>query len=408
MGIPIARLFGIEIRVQLAWVFVLALVAVIAVGQLNQVDPTLEDAMAWVLGGLVALGFFASSVTHDMAHALVARRRGVVVGSIAISFFGGATPLDPASPDPGDDAVIAASGPLASLGISAAFFGLMALALGAGEGYSGAAGVFAVLVFLNLILGLVNLVPAYPLDGGRIIRDIAWRRSGSERSGWSAAWRSGRLTGLVVIGIGMAYLVAEGDITGAMLALTGWFFVLSSNQVRDRIRLDDLVGDRFVRDAMEDAATTVAPGLTVDTFAAQLFTGESPITAVPVEENGAVVGLVGVSQVRRLPRAEWANKRVGELMAKPPKLVFLGPSDPLKQGLERIYRAGLDGLPVLEDGRLLGMLTKRGVGRFIALRSMPAAPEAAPTTNVEQDPPADEAPPPTNQAPPTDQAPPAT
>jgi Zn-dependent protease/CBS domain-containing protein len=403
MGIPIARLFGIEIRVQLSWVFVLALVAVIAVGQLNQVDPTLEDAMAWALGGLVALGFFLSSVSHDMAHALVARRRGVDVRSIAISFFGGATPLDPSSPNPRDDAFIAVSGPIASLGIGALCFGLMALAIAAGDGFSGAVGVFAVLVFLNLILGLVNLVPAYPLDGGRIIRDIAWGRSGSERSGWRAAWRSGRLTGLVVIGIGIAYLVAQGDMTGAMLALTGWFFVLSSNQVRDRIRLDDLIGDRFVRDAMEPAATTVSPGLTVDTFAAQLFTGDSPVTAVPVEEGGAVVGLIGVSQVRRLARAEWPNKRVGELMASPPKLVFLSPADPLKQALERIYRAGLDGLPVLDDGVLLGVLTKRGVGRFIALRSMPAA--TVPPRDPE--PPMDQAPP-TDQAPPSDEPPPAT
>ena len=401
MGIPIARLFGIEIRVQLSWVFVLALVAVIAVGQLNQVDPTLEGAMAWVLGGFVALGFFLSSVSHDMAHALVARRRGVDVHSIAISFFGGATPLDPSSPDPRDDALIAVSGPIASLGIGALCFGLMALAIAAGDGFSGAVGVFAVLVFLNLILGLVNLVPAYPLDGGRIVRDIAWRRSGSERSGWRAAWRSGRLTGLLVIGIGVAYLVAQGDMTGAMLALTGWFFVLSSNQVRDRIRLDDLIGDRFVRDALEPAATTVSPGLTVDTFAAQLFTGDSPVTAVPVEEGGAVVGLIGVSQVRRLARAQWPAKRVGELMATPPKLVFLSPADPLKKGLEKIYRAGLDGLPVLDDGRLLGVLTKRGVGRFIALHSTAAAaaPVGASSPTPSNEPPA---------APPSDEAPPPT
>ena len=372
MGIPVARLFGIEIRVQLAWVFVLALVSVIAVGQLNQVDPTLEESMAWILGGFVALGFFISSVSHDMAHALVARRRGVDVKSIGISFFGGATPLDPSSTKPGDDAIIAASGPFASLAISGICFALMTGVLAAGPSFGAAAGVLAVLVFLNLVLGLVNLVPAYPLDGGRIIRDLVWRRTGSERTGWRAAGQSGRLTGLVVIGVGITFLVAKGDVTGAMLALTGWFFVLSSNQVRDRIRLDDLVGGRVVTDAMELAATAVSPNLTVDTFAAQLFTGESPVTAVPVEDEDRVVGLIGISQVRRIPRGRWPSTRVGDVMAKPPKLVFLAPTEPLRQGLERIYRAGLDGLPVLDDGRLLGVLTKRGIGRFIALQSLPA------------------------------------
>lgn len=369
MGIPIARLFGIEIRVQLGWALVLAIVAYIAVGQLNAVDPTLEEGTAWALGAIVAVGFFISSVAHDLAHAIVARRRGIDVRSIAVSFFGGATPLDPSSPDPGDDAAIAASGPLASLAVGGLFLGATAAVVAASSEFTAAAGVLAVLVFLNLVLGLVNLVPAYPLDGGRIVRDLAWRRSGSERSGWRAAWQTGRLTGLVVIGIGIVYLVAQGDMTGAFIALTGWFFVLSSNSVRDRIRLDDLVGPHVVRDAMEDAPVTVHPNLTIDTFAAQLLDGESPMTAVPVVEGEAIVGLLGIAQVRRVRRSDWVTTRVADVMAKPPKLSFLAPAESLRVGLERIYRAGLDGLPVLEDGRLLGVLTKRGIGRFLHERS---------------------------------------
>lgn len=365
MGIPIARIFGIEIRVQLGWAVVLALVAFIAVGQLNAVDPSLEDGFAWILGGIVAIGFFVSSVSHDLAHALVARRRGIDVRSIGVSFFGGATPLDPSSPDPGDDAAIAASGPLVSLGIGAMFFAMLVVVVAVGHEFSAAAGVLSVLVFLNLVLGLVNLVPAYPLDGGRIVRDLAWRRSGSERSGWRAAWRSGRMTGLVVIGVGIMFLVAQGDMTGAFIALTGWFFVLSSNSVRDRIRLDDLVAGRIVSDAMEEAPVTIQSTLTVDTFAAQLLDGETPMTAVPVVEGERIIGLLGVTQIRRLRRGDWAKTRVADVMVKPPKLSFLGPTEPLRQALERIYKAGVDGLPVVEDGRLLGVLTKRGIGVLI-------------------------------------------
>jgi Zn-dependent protease/predicted transcriptional regulator len=365
MGVPIARIFGIEIRVQLGWAIVLALVAFIAVGQLNAVDPTLDDGFAWILGGIVAIGFFISSVSHDLAHAIVARRRGIDVRSIGISFFGGATPLDPSSPDPGDDAAIAASGPLVSLGIGGLFFGALLIVVAIGHEFSAAAGVLSVLVFLNLVLGLVNLVPAYPLDGGRIVRDLAWRRSGSERSGWRAAWRSGRMTGLVVIGVGITVLVAQGDMTGAFIALTGWFFILSSNSVRDRIRLDDLVGGRFVRDAMEEVQVTVHPSLTVDTFAAQLLDGETPLTAVPVTDGSSIVGLLGVTQVRRLRRGDWAKTRVADVMVKPPRLSFLTSAEPLRQALERIYKAGLDGLPVVEDGQLLGVLTKRGIGVLI-------------------------------------------
>jgi Zn-dependent protease/CBS domain-containing protein len=372
MGIPIARIFGIEIRVQLGWAIVLALIAVIAVGQLTAVDPELDELASWVLGGIVAFGFFLSSVSHDLAHALVARRRGVDVRAIAVSFFGGSTPLDPSAPDPGDDAAIAASGPLASLAIGGVLFALTVGALALGETFDAAAGVLSVLVFLNLVLGVVNLIPAYPLDGGRIVRDLAWRRSGSERSGWRVASQTGRVTGLVVIGVGIALLLVDGSPTGAMIAITGWFLILSANSLRDRVRLDEVVGDHTVGEAMEETPATVNPGLTVDTFASQLLDGSSPMTAVPVIRGDEVVGLLGVGQVRRIRSRDWATTRVEDVMVQPPRLVFLSPSDSLKDALEGLQRANLDGLPVVEDGKLLGMLTRRSAALFIQGRSQAA------------------------------------
>jgi len=365
MGIPIARIFGIEIRVQLGWVLVLALIAVIAVGQLTAVDPKLEAAASWILGGLVALGFFLSSISHDLAHALVARRRGVDVQTIGVAFFGGSTPFDPASPNPGDDAAIAISGPLTSIGIAAALFAVSVGVVSLGQSFHAAVGVLSVLILLNLLLGLVNLVPAYPLDGGRIVRDLAWRRSGSERTGWRAAALSGRVTGIAVIAIGIVLLLPNGDVTGAMIALTGWFLVLSSNAVRDRVRLDDLVGGHVVREAMEVDPATVNPSLTVDTFAAQLLDRGSPITAVPVVQGEEVVGLLGIAQVRRLRPTSWASTRVEDVMVRPPRLTFLGPDDALRGALERMGRAGADGLPVIEDGRLVGVITRRGIATYV-------------------------------------------
>ncbi len=342
--------------------------AVIAVGQLTAVDPELEDHVAWVLGGVVALGFFLSSVSHDLAHAIVARRRGVEVSSIVVSFFGGATPADPTSPDPRQDIAIAASGPLTSLAIGLALLGLTAGATALGDDFDAAAGVLAVLVFLNFVLGVVNLVPAYPLDGGRIVRDLAWRRSGSERAGWRAASTTGRASGYVVIAAGIALLLFDGGATGPMLAITGWFLILSANSLRDRVRLDDLVGDHTVAEAMETDPVTISPSLTVDTFASQLLDGESTLTAVPVVDGEEIVGVFGVRQVHGMRRTEWTTTRVADVMVKPPKLSFLAPDGAMKEGLEQVHRAGVDGLPVVEDGRLVGMLTRLSVGTFIRAR----------------------------------------
>jgi Zn-dependent protease/CBS domain-containing protein len=385
IGIPIARVLGIEIRVQLGWVVVLALIAVIAVGQLTAIDPALESVTSWILGGIVALGFFVSSVAHDLAHAVVARRRGVDVRAVVVTFFGGSTPLDPGSADPGDDAAIAASGPIVSITIGLVLLALTAWAFALGDAFSSATGVLSVLVFLNLVLGFVNLIPAYPLDGGRIVRDLVWRRSGSERSGYRAASRVGRITGFIVIALGIGVLaIGPPTFTGAMIAVTGWFFILSANAVRDRVKVDELVGGHTVGEAMEPDPVTVSPSLTIDTFAAQLIDGESPMTAVPVLEADQVVGILGVAQVRRIPRARWTSTRVEEAMVKPPKLTFLAREDALKDALEQVQRQGLDGLPVMEDGQLVGVLTRRAAALFVRTKQVaaPAETGAAPGSDT--------------------------
>jgi CBS domain-containing protein len=258
-----------------------------------------------------------------------------------------------------------------SIAIGLVLLGLAAAGFALGEGFNHATGVLSVLTLMNLAIGIVNLVPAYPLDGGRIVRALAWRRSGSERTGDRAASRSGRITGFVVIGIGIAVLAVDPTFTGAMLAVTGWFLILSANAIRDRVRVDEMVGGHTAGEAMEPDPVTVHPKLTVDTFASQLLDGESPMTAVPVVDGDEVVGILGVSQVRRMPRNRWTQTRVEDAMIKPPRLAFLSPADALKDSLELLQRRGLDGLPVLEDGRLVGVLTRRSAASFVRAKQTP-------------------------------------
>ena len=366
IGVPVARLFGIEVRLQLGWVLVVALVAALAAVQVGQAEPTISAAVQWLLGGVVAAGFFVSALVHDLSHALVARRRGVEVKSLVISFFGGATPLDPASPKAGDELAIAVAGPAVSIGIGGAL-SLLATALGTGgEGtLLVVAQTIAVLGVLNLILGLVNVVPAYPLDGGRIVRAFFWRRAGSEKAGWQAAATSGRLVGSGIIAIGLAVILTGEFTNGAMIALSGWFLLLSARAIRERLRVDEMIGGLTVRDVMERDTPTVHPSLTVDTFASQLLDGETPTTAIPVIHDDQVVGLLGVRQVRRLRPGEWAETRVEQVMARPPRLPFLDPGDDLVAAVERLQRAGLDGLPVVSGGRLEGVLTRRSIGKAV-------------------------------------------
>lgn len=368
IGVPVARILGIEIRVQLAWILPIALIAVLAYDQIQTTRPELETAVAWGLGAAVAAAFFLSSLVHDLVHAIVARSRGIQVQSIVVSFFGGATPLDPTAANPRDDLAIAASGPLASLVIAGGCGVLAFVAAGLGGNLGLLAVPLAALLVLNALLGGINLVPAYPLDGGRIVRAIAWRRTGSETSGWRAAATSGRLSGLAAIAVGLGVLLLGSTTNGAMIGLSGWFLVLSSRTIRDRLRVDELIGDLHVRDAMEPSTVTVHPALTLDTFASQLLDPESGTTAVPVTDGDEVVGLVGLRQVNRVRRDRWPATHVADVMVKPPRLAIVGPDMLLAEAVAGFQRANADGLPVVEAGQLVGVLTRLGVGRIVTER----------------------------------------
>jgi len=369
-GLPIARVLGVEIRVQGAWILVLGLVAAIAASQVGNVDPTLPELTRWVLGGLVAMGFLASTIAHDLGHALVARRNGVSVPAILVSFFGGTTPFDPTAADPSGELRIAIAGPAASVGIGA-ILGVVAIGVDslAGPGFDALAAVLGLLAALNLLLGLVNVLPAYPMDGGRVVRALAWSRTGLERSGWRGAARTGRVVGLVIAGSGIALMLMGEMANGAMVALSGWLFILSGRAIRERLRVDELIGDVRVADAMEADPATVRPTLTVDTIAAQLLDGESEITAVAVvDEDDRLVGLLGLRQVRRIRPERRTTTHVGEVMASGPGLPVVTSDEPLIGALERLQRSGLDGLPVVDDDRLVGVMTRHSVGRLIIER----------------------------------------
>jgi len=370
-GIPLARILGIEVRVHLGWILVLGLIGYVAVTGLNVVQPGLDSAVGWVAGGVVAIGFFLSSAAHDLGHAIVARRRGLEVTSIAVSFFGGATPLDPIAPKADDDLAIAVAGPGVSIVIAIAL-AIVTAALNAvgGPAFLTLAATVGVLMGLNILLGIVNLLPAYPLDGGRIVRDFSWRRSGKVDTGWRASARSGRLTGFVGIGIGVVVALGGYVTNGAMIAISGWFLVLSARTITERLRVDKLIGGLHVEDAMETSTVSVGPTLTVDTLASQLLDGESTMTAVPVVSDGDVVGVLGVRDVQRLQRRRWATTRVEEVMAKPPRLIMLSARDSLVTAVERLQRAGLDGLPVVDGTNLVGILTRRSVGQLLHERGL--------------------------------------
>jgi Zn-dependent protease/CBS domain-containing protein len=368
-GWPVARLFGFEIRIHPSWIVIGALVTVLVVSQLEESSPTIPVAARWLTGAVIAVAFFLSVLAHELGHGIVARRRGLEVGPITVFFFGGSASFQLESDRPRDEAAVALAGPGVSLAIGAVLVAIGVIAQASGVEAVRAVGVVAlVLASLNLILGAANLVPAYPLDGGRVVRAVFWARSGSERQGARTAALSGRLVGWVLVGIGLAVILRGDTLDGLMLGLSGWLLGSASRAITRRLAVQDLLEGVRVGDVVERGVASVSPHLTIDTFAERLFEGGDG-TALPVVRDDQVVGVIGSGQLRRIGRRKWPTTRAEDVMVGPPSMSTLTPADSLWSALDRLRRTGLDGLPVMAGDVFEGIITRRQVATAIQDRA---------------------------------------
>jgi len=241
-GFPVARVFGMEIRLHLSWLPVLVFLAVAVAADFAEAATGLADPRAWVVGLAVSLGFLGSVLVHELAHALVARRRGIRADSITLFFFGGTASLEVESERPADERAIALAGPVASAALGVALV-VLAVALGGRqpEPVVAVRATALVLGLLNLVLAAINALPASPLDGGRALRAIVWSWTGSERRGTRAAAISGRLTGWALTLAGFWLALVGAGLDGVMLILSGWFVGSASRVMDQRLQVEDLV-----------------------------------------------------------------------------------------------------------------------------------------------------------------------
>ena len=379
-GLPIARIRGIEVRVHLSWVIVLALVTLAVASELQTGEPTWTEPLRWGVAAGISVLFFVSVLVHELSHALVARRRGLSAGSVTLMFFGGATIVGQEAQRPADEAIVAASGPIASGLLGLAFLAAWLVAGAVGTGPAEViAQVGALVGLLNLLLAGLNILPVYPLDGGRVMRAIFWQLTGSPTRASRGAAILSRISGYGLVVAGIVATFSDDALDGIMLVIIGWFVGGSARTIERRAALEDLLRGLRVDAVMERGLPAVAPYLTLDTFAAQyLASGEG--TSLPVMRDDRLLGLIGISQLRRIRRAAWPTTHASDVMISPPTLPMLGPDDELWPALERLRNTGLDGLPVVRDSELLGVLTRRGVVSVIQARMRPlagAAPGAA-------------------------------
>ena len=367
-GVPIARILGFEVRLHLSWLFIVAIVSVSVADRLVAFQPGIDPVLSWTIGFLGALGFMLTAVAHELAHAIVARRDGSEGELIVVNFIGSPAAVDVIASSPGAEALVALAGPATSAVIGAVLCLIAVAMMAMGSTLGAVADVLVIVGALDLLLAAINLVPAFPLDGGRVVRAIGWARGHDQRAGTRLAGTVGRYTGRTLIVFGLAVILAGDVVDGVMVGLVGWFLMASARSVGRWLVLDGLVQGLRVDEAMEQQLETVTPQLTLDTFAPSILDG-SVGPALPVIRDDAVVGIVGLAQVRAVPRRSWPSTRTLDVMVGSPEMPTATPDDRLTDALERLRRSHLDGLPVLDGTTLRGVLTRRSIAAVLHARA---------------------------------------
>lgn len=367
-GVPIARLFGIEIRVSFTWAILVAIVTLLGAQQVALTAPGLAAPVQWLIGVAIAVGFLVSVIVHELAHALVGRRYGVESTTIVLGFVGGLAPLSIQAPTPRNELVIALAGPLLSLALGGIMLGLGVLDAVVAPGLGALAGSLVVLGALNVIVAGISLLPGMPLDGGRVVRALAWARTKDRDRAGAVAARVGRLLGFTVIGVGIAMALADLATEGLLVIALGWLLTTGARTLDRRLALERLLRGVTVREAMEADPPSVGPNLTVDTFADR-YEGPDGVPAMPVVEDEHVLGIIGRRRLQRLGRRRFGSTRASEVMTVPPQAPVLTPDDPLWEALDTMNSGGIDGLAVAVEGRLAGMLTRNSVSEAVRTRA---------------------------------------
>ena len=374
-NLSIGRYGGVEVR--LNW-SLLAIIALIVWSLTDGVFPSQNPGLAHntYLGMAVvaSLLFLASIALHELGHSWVARREGIEVDSITLWLFGGVSQLKGRFASPGAEFRVAVAGPLVSICLGVLFV-LVAVA-----GLPSAVdGVAAWLGYINLILAAFNLLPAAPLDGGRVLHSILWRAKGNFAWATRVASEIGQGFAYLFIGLGIAMFIFEGSFSGAWLAFIGWFLLQGARAEARYVATEQALGDLRVRDLMVRHPVTVDADSTIGRFMDDVAWSHR-FTTYPVLEDGRPIGLLAFASVAAVPRSDWDTRRVRDTMFLLDDVPLLTEDEMAVDALEELSTpTGNRGL-VVEDGHLAGLLSITDIARALEVGRTPAqTPSPRPT-----------------------------
>ncbi|PYT52848.1 MAG: protease [Acidobacteria bacterium] len=366
-GLKIGRILGIPIYLHASWVIIFCLITFSLAMQFTQLHPQWSSAQHWTLGILTSVLFFGSVVLHELAHSVVAQYYKIPVVSITLFIFGGIARIGREPSRAIEEFNIAIAGPLASGFLAGGFYVLTLL-----FPYSQMTGALATWLWqTNAALAAFNLLPGFPLDGGRIFRAVVWGATKNFAKATRVAAASGKLVayGMILIG---AYGVFNGKVQLLWLAFIGWFLLNAAQESVAQVAIRETLAGLSAADVMSHEVPAVEGHITLEEYGAEVLrTGRR---CHLVLNDGRLVGMMNVHTLNAVPRNEWTHNSVQSAMIPREKILWTSPDEPLLRLLERLLSADVNQMPVVSgsgDGapQIVGMVTRDSILRVMQTRS---------------------------------------
>jgi Zn-dependent protease/CBS domain-containing protein len=360
------RVLGIPIYVDASWLIVLALITWTLHAEYRARLPELGAEWAWLLALATAVAFFVCIVLHEMGHALTARASGIPMGGITLFLFGGVAELRGEPPSARSEFLVAIAGPAVSAVLAAGFWLLAQAAITAGWNPA-VPWVLTYLWYINLIVLIFNLIPAFPLDGGRVLRSILWGATGNLHRATYWAALAGQVFAWLLMLLGVLRLIG-GDFTGGLWSIfIGMFLNSAARSGYQNILVRQALQGEPVRRFMNPEPITVPPDLDLRTFVEDYVYRHHRKT-FPVVRDGRLVGLVSTRDLAGYPRDAWAEHSVREVMHTDLEGLSIRPDNDALTALGKMQATGSSRLLVLEEGRLVGLVSLKDLLRFLDLK----------------------------------------
>jgi Zn-dependent protease/predicted transcriptional regulator len=365
----IARILGIDIRIHFSWVVIFLLVTYVLANQ--ELPRSWSDTKQIVVAVITALLFFTSVVIHELAHSVVARRFRMTVSSITLFALGGVANLTKEPPSARAEFFMAAAGPLMSLAIA----GVLALVQRAAPSFlevqelRTTTPVLNYLVSINVAVALFNLVPGFPLDGGRVLRSVIWGLSGNRSVATRIAGRGGQLVAGILALLGANAVFLQGDSTGLWFFVLAYFLYGMASAAIGQDRVASAVGTVRVRQLMTTDFRSAPRGITIAQLIRDVVLPNN-LQAIPVLADDRLVGLVTIADLRKVEQDQWATTPIEAVMTPISDATTVSPDDQLIAALDRFGGGDLPLLPVVDHGQLIGVLTRESVVGYVRMREM--------------------------------------